>query len=127
MSNQKETLHTKLIDQLIDGIPGVRQHGFWRAHSELCQHLDIEEMRFGFVPDAWRINKNSSEIEIFEVEVHSKLKAHKIRILGEFWEFWDGECSDWLPVLILVDRFGNQSRMDLQSAVFGTGWAANLA
>lgn len=116
--------HRRQIAAVLADCPGARSSGFWNEHGALCDREGIVRWRSTFLPDAFRFNAETTEIEIYEVEVRSPLTSAKIAVLGEFWEDWDGEGdSDWTPVLILVDRFGNRSRMDLMHAAYGTGWA----
>ena len=117
-------IHRRAIADLVATIPGATDKGFWAAHDELCDQERVERFRHRFLPDAFRFNAEAQEIELYEVEVHCALSPDKIALLGDFWEAWDEEGdSDWLPVLIVVDRFGNRNRMDLKCALYGTGWA----
>ena len=117
--------HNSLVQIILDTVPGAKAIGFWSDHDALCERLNLEGgYRQPFRPDAHRFNPETSEIEIYEVEVRSRLTPQKIAMLGDLWEWWDGEEEDWLPVLFVVDRFGSMSRLDLRHAAFGTGWAA---
>ena len=117
-------LHKLLTSNIIQTVPDAREHSFWAAHDELCAAIDIERgFSLPFRPDAFRINHETSEIEIYEIEVRSKLSAPKIEMLGALWQWWDGEEVDWLPVLFVVDRFGNMNRMELGDAASDNGWS----
>ncbi len=57
------------------------------------------------------------EVVLFEVEVTHHLPTRKLADLGNFWADFDGEGrTDWLPVLVQVDRLGNRTRRDLSVA-----------
>lgn len=121
-------VHRRAIAELVASILGAKENGFWAAHERLCRAEGVAPFRSRFLPDAYRFNTETQEIELYEVEVHCALTPAKIALLAEFWEDWDEEGgTDWLPVLILVDRFGNRSRMDLRCAVYGAGWASESA
>ena len=127
MSGKMTELHKTLIQKLLDDIPSCSAKGFWNAHDALRKSLGLEPLRVRIRPDAFRINHESSEIEIYEVEVESVLTSAKIRELGVLWEEWDAEGThDWLPVLFVVDRYGNINRLDLMDAYHESGWAAAL-
>ena len=127
MSGKMTELHKTLIQKLLGDIPGCVTDGFWREHDALRKSLDLGPLRVKIRPDAFRINHETSEIEIYEVEVESVLTPTKIRELGLLWDDWDAEGShDWLPVLFVVDRYGNINRLDLMDAYHESGWAAAL-
>jgi len=115
--------HIAGVDAVIAGYPGAAIMGFPQAVRDLRARLKCSEPapEIHFVPDAYRINEDTCEIEIFEVEVTHPIPARKLRDLGLYWSEWDAEGEhDWLPVLIQVDRFGTHHRRDLSIAYFET-------
>lgn len=113
------SLHERLIRGLLDGNPNVCRNGFWEAVSKLAAELGedgpLDRARYGFLPDAYLIDRENCEIVLYEVEVTGRLTDCKLRNLGNFWAWWDGSGEhDWLPRLILVDRFGNHNEIGLQ-------------
>lgn len=120
--------HKRQIERILADIPGAECKRFWKRHEELCKSLGMDSCRFSFEPDAFWFDTATFTINLYEVEVSSPLMARKISLLGDFWDWWECEGeSDWLPCLIVVDRFGNRNEMDLKHAFYGTGWAQDIA
>lgn len=113
--NRRHTqTHTNLIDGLVRDIPGCHKHGFRAAHRALADSLGVEVDLPRALPDAYRFNEEAGEIEWYEVEVTHATPHAKICDLADWWADWDSEGeNDWLPILVIVDRFGNRSRLDL--------------
>lgn len=122
-SQETNARHQALIDQLISDVPGAAVYGFLSAVNELRTRLGCEAIPpLQWRPDAYRINVETEEIEIYEVEVRHAIPSSKIDLLGEFWLDWDDEGEhDWLPVLIVVGRYGARQRIDLKHAHYRTG------
>lgn len=117
----RDTLHQRLIGQLLT-LDGMQSHGFPEAHRNLCREVGADIPDPTFFPDAFRLNSEAMEIELYEVEVTNDLGSRKIETLGDYWEQWDSEGhTDWLPVLIVVNRYGGKTRLDLCDAYHKTG------
>lgn len=115
--------HEALVESILAEIPGTKTRRFRAALNELCAELGMPAFdHLGWLPDAYRINRQACEIELYEVEVHHSLPDWKIDALGEFWFEWDCYgAHDWLPVLIIVSRYGVRQRFDLKHADYRTG------
>jgi hypothetical protein len=113
-------LHKSRVAGIVTNYLGARTLGFPTVAADLWARLGYEGSApvSAFVPDAFRFNEATSEIELYEVEVTHPLSDHKMAVLGNYWAEWDAEDGDWLPVVIRVDRFGNHHRMDLGIAYF---------
>lgn len=116
-------LHQSIVAKIIREREGSAATGFHAAHDALCDELGIDRYPASMIPDAYRFNRATCEIEIYEVEIRSPLSGPKAQTLGSLWEFWDCEISDWEPVLFVADRYGNVSRMDLSHIFYRTEWA----
>jgi hypothetical protein len=111
------------VAAILADFPGAQTVGLSAAIDALRERLGCEgpSPAIAFVPDAFRLNEDDCEIELYEVEVTHPLTMRKLRTLGEWWAAWDAEGDhDWLPVLIQVDRFGDRHRRDLGVAYFET-------
>lgn len=115
--------HQRMIADILRDYPGARVIGFQQALRALRDEIGAEDdIPPSFRPDAYRINRDTRDIEIFEVEVSCVLSPAKIAQLGDWWFDWDSEGRhDWLPVLILVDRYGHRNHVDLHHAYHLTG------
>lgn len=115
--------HEQLIRDLVTSDTRMCRNGFWRAVTALAEELGEEgvfnRVTFGFLPDAYLIDRDECEILMFEVEHYGRLSEAKLRDLGAFWDWWDGSGEhDWLPRLFLVDRFGNRNELDLAERAY---------
>ena len=111
--------HIDGVADILRSTPGARVVGFNAAVRELrsALHCDGPGPEIRFVPDAYRINHATSEIEIYEVEVTHPIPARKLADLGFYWAEWDAECDhEWEPVLFQIDRFGTTHRRALSIA-----------
>jgi len=117
--------HRKHIADVLRDYPGAQAGGFETAmhalHKEACGRSFGEMASPGFRPDAFRINRETSEIELYEVEITSALTDRKVIDMGMFWFEWDCEDCPWIPVLIVVDRYGHRNRIDLMHAYYRDG------
>lgn len=114
--------HRTLIEQVLKDVPGSSAADFPKAIAALQKSLGMTDALPTFRPDAYRINHETQEIELYEVEVRHALPQRKIEDLGDFWFAWDAEGEhDWLPVLIVVGRYGGHQRIDLAHAYYRTG------
>jgi hypothetical protein len=111
--------HIAGVAEVLRRYPGSATTGFPAAVRALRETLGCEDEApaIHFVPDAYRINHEACDIEIFEVEVTHPVTFQKLYELGDYWFEWDAESGhDWLPVLIQIDRFGTHHRRDLSVA-----------
>lgn len=68
----------------------------------LADETGSEIRKHPFLPDAFRINRQTRRIEIHEAVNTHDVPARKLHIMGYFWFDWDAECgNDWLPVLYI--------------------------
>jgi hypothetical protein len=94
--------HEQAIRDLLASDPRIMRNGFWAAVSELADDLDYEIRLGGFLPDAYRIDREACEIVMHEVVDHCDLAPKKLASIGDFWMDWDGEGdTDWLPTLFV--------------------------
>lgn len=117
------SLHERLIRDLLASDERICRNGFWRAVAALATELDEEitatRQHFGFLPDAYVLDRQECEIVIYEVEVRGTLSPDKLTLLGRFWDWWDASGEhDWLPRLILVNRFGHQNEIELREYAY---------
>lgn len=113
--------HVDGVAAILRDYPGARTEGFPSAVRDLRDRVGCrgEEPAINFVPDAFRLNEETCEIELFEVEVTHPVPTAKLADLGWYWSQWDAEDGhEWLPVLIQIDRFGTAHRRDLSIAYF---------
>ncbi|MGJ3625934.1 hypothetical protein AB5I41_01355 [Sphingomonas sp. MMS24-JH45] len=118
--------HGQLIERILTDFPGAQTTGFKQAYRSLEEELDVWEPTDFIIdfllPDAYRINRETQELEIFEGRGHLRVTSRKVETLGMIWFYWDAECSNvWLPVLFIVNRYGQTSRFDLRDAYYGEG------
>jgi hypothetical protein len=124
MRGKPGELHQRYIGEILAEFPDAATTGFPAAMRALREEVDAEpcELDSCIRPDAFRLDRDGEWIEIYEVEVYSMLSERKITELGEWWFDWDSEDgSEWLPVLILIDRYGHRNRVDLRHAYSRTG------
>ena len=125
-SSGMTALHRNLIDDLVAEL-GAKTAKFAKASDALADELDSEIMTPQFKPDAYRINRETMRIELYEVEVTHPVSPQKLSQFASYWEDWDGEAGHaWLPVLIIVNRFGARSELDLCDAYHGCGAFAGM-
>lgn len=114
--------HVRFVSEILIEHPDARTDGFPAALRALRGRLGCEDEDFPaihFRPDAFRLNEEAREIEIYEVEITHPVPANKLTHLGEWWAAWDAEDEhDWLPVLYTVNRDGVRTRRDLAVAYF---------
>jgi len=113
--------HLDGVAAILRDYPGAQTTGLPMAVRALRDRLGCEDEPpiINFVPDAFRINEGTQEIELFEVEVTHAIPDRKLRDLVSYWFEWESEGEhDWLPILIQVDRFGSRHRRDLAIAYF---------
>lgn len=111
--------HVRGVAEILETYPDARTMGFPTVIRDLRAELGCEDdpPEVHFIPDAFRLNRDTHEIEIFEVEVTHPTPISKLHELGVYWSYWDAEDNhEWLPVLITVDRFGQSRRFDLSLA-----------
>lgn len=108
--------HVRGVAAILAEFPDAATTGFPTVMRALRDELGCEDdpPEISFIPDAFRLNRATQEIEIYEVEVTHGVSLQKLHALGYYWGQWDAEGDhDWLPVLITVNRFGHQRRFDL--------------
>lgn len=109
------TRHEIAIRLLVNSRPDIHRNGFRQAVRELWAELADPELDDGppqmpFLPDAYRIDRESEELILYEVEDSNPISPQKLAALGEFWFDWDCEGQhDWLPRLVTVDRYGRET------------------
>ncbi len=117
LSTPHTAAHKREIARVLEDCPGAKTKGFAAAHRALWLEIGghpNDLPRTAFVPDAFHIDREARQLVLFEVEVSHGITDEKYRRLGEFWCDWDDEAgNDWLPVLVIVDRFGNRDPRDL--------------
>ena len=120
MQNKSQEKHSGMIDALAGSYPGMKRLGFWKAVGDLATELGCEvETRKTFLPDAYRLNRETSEIEIHEVVRTHDLDHHKMKALGLMWEDWDCDAGhDWLPVLYIHRRSLPVQRVELSDYAY---------
>jgi len=94
---------------LVNGDRDIHRNGFRAAIRDLVAELDGDEGCFvdGFLPDAYKIDREAQEIIIYEVEDSHPIPPHKLDRYAWFWFCWDAEgAHEWLPRLFTVDRYG---------------------
>jgi hypothetical protein len=123
MSGKISPRHDALVQQVLAEVPGSAINDLPAALRALADEIgDPGLARIYFRPDAYRINRETQELELYEVEVTSPITRGKVRQLGDLWFDWDSEGDhDWLPVLFIVDRYGHRNRVDLEDAYNRTG------
>jgi hypothetical protein len=115
--------HVGQIAAILRDYPGAAATGFPQAIRDLRASLgcdpDEDMAAPSFRPDAYRINQEAEEIEVFEVEITNGISENKLLKLGKWWGDWDAEDEHaWWPVLITVDRYGHRVRRDLCHAYY---------
>ena len=94
--------------------PEIKTKGFPGAVLALLKELDLEEdlradesgkrkRRIAFVPDAFKIDRESHEVIIYEIEDAHPLSIQKFYRIMEVWELLDG--VGWDLRLIVTDRY----------------------
>ena len=120
---QSDTPHELAIRRLIDSHQDLCRNGFWEAIKQLCDELGEDDvptkLGFRFQPDAYRIDRQASEILLYEVEVTSLVTPDKMKLIAAFWEWWEASGDhDWMPRLFLVNRYGHQGEVDLSAHAY---------
>lgn len=87
---------------------------------DLASELNADIGRHPFIPDAFKIDREASEILIYEVVHYSDLTPAKLRSVAELWMDWDDEAGhDW-SVRLFVQRIGEPMfEVDLCQAFHG--------
>jgi hypothetical protein len=121
----KESLHERVIRQLIASDPRMCRNGFARAIEDLWAEIGGEPDELPpihFMPDAYLIDRDLKELVLFEVGDWRLATQAKEAALGQFWLMWDSCVPDgWAVGCIALDRFGMFSHeMDLCSFFVGT-------
>jgi len=121
-SREFPTLHELAIRTLVNSDPNIHRNGFRAAIKELVAELDGDEecLVDGFLPDAYKIDRDAQEILIYEVEDSHPLPPNKLRLYSWFWFCWEAEGHhEWLPRLFTVDRYGRATgEIDLCAAYY---------
>lgn len=117
---RKDTPHNRLVAKLEE------QHGclsreFHRllkeavcgphTESEDCWHCYVlqEWDRPGFIPDAFRFDREASTVWIYEVEITHHISEYKFSQLEQLW--WLLDNYYWKLRLIVVDRYGAEREL----------------
>lgn len=101
--------HSALIADLCVSDPDIKTKGFWKAVIALSEDDEEPVRKQPFLPDAYKINHATTEIEIHEIVRTNDVSHNKLLAMGALWGDFDCEASDWYPVLY-VHREGFQPR-----------------
>lgn len=104
-----QVAHSALIAGLCRTDPEIKTKGFWKAVIALSDDPDEPVLKQPFLPDAYKINHATTEIEIHEIVRTNDVSHEKLLSMGWLWGDFDCEASDWYPVLY-VHREGFQPR-----------------
>lgn len=124
---QKLTRHELAIRTLVLGDPGIHRNGFAEAVRALWDELDAASEygldpldKIAFRPDAYKVDRETETLILYEVEDSHPIPAEKLRQLAWFWFCWDAEAEhEWLPELHTVDRYGRMTgQIDLCSLYY---------
>jgi len=123
--------HNRLVDGLKEK-HGAKTHDFKnKLIDAVADHFAngiVEAIRkCGVVPDAWRIAEStqfpdSLDVFVYEVEVTNRLSDWK---LLAYYNLWFALDTTFNLRLIAVDRLGNETEIDLHSAIEGSPCAAH--
>ena len=108
-SRETPTLHELAIRMLVNSDRNIHRNGFRAVIRELVEELDCDNscLADGFLPDAYKIDRDAQEILIYEVEDSHPLPPRKLDRYSWFWFCWEAEDRhEWLPRLFTVDRYG---------------------
>jgi hypothetical protein len=98
------------------------RNGFWQSVGKIvaAEGIDCDEIcARTFRPDAYLIDNDRKEINIFEVEVTHAMPETKMDDYAWWWFLWECEGqSEFLPRLFVVDRYGHGSEMDLRQLYY---------
>jgi len=120
-NQQKSLTFSKLvIDLLKTEDAGMHKHGFPRMLRQILKHNTPLEVVFrrginqtlGFIPDAFKIDRERQEITLYEVEDWHRLTIQKLWLLVNLW--WVLDDIGWTLHLIIVDRYAvSRKELDL--------------
>lgn len=108
-----QVAHSAMIAQLSINDPEIRAKGFWRAVIALSDDLDEPVRKQRFLPDAYKINHATHEIEIHEVVRTNDLTENKLTAMGLLWGDFDCEPTEWYPVLYVHREGFTPRQIDL--------------
>lgn len=109
----QQVAHSAMIDALCSADPEVKRKGFWKAVIALSDDPEEPIIRRRFVPDAFKLNRDTMEIEIHEVVRTNDLTERKLKAMGWLWGDFDCEPTDWYPVLYVHREGYSPRRIDL--------------
>lgn len=84
-----------MIAGLLANIPGLQKRGFWRTVIALAEEpqIDVELRKREFLPDAFRIDRESCVIEIHEAVNTHPPKRRALMAMGMLW--YDFDSGGW--------------------------------
>lgn len=114
------TFSKLVVDLLMMEDPSIRNHGFPSALRQIFKDNTPLAMVFrqglrqtlGFTPGAFKVDSESQEVTLFEVEDFNKLSVQKLSTIVNLW--WILDDIGWDLQLIVVDRYGiDRKKIDL--------------
>ena len=95
--------HRAMIAALCESDPLIQTRGFWKAVERLAEELGYWDLpRKGqFRPDAYKVNRQTCELEIHEIVNTHDVTRHKMLEMGWLWGDMDAESDEWRPVLFV--------------------------
>jgi hypothetical protein len=122
------TRHELAIRMLVNSDAGVHRNGLSVALAALVEEVDATPdcSPLRCRPDAYKIDRSSKTIVLFEVEDTNPITAGKLAELAAFWMAWDDDdYDDWTVELHTVDRYGRVTgQIDLCAVHYGFAVAA---
>lgn len=110
------TRHEIAIRMLVNSDPDIHRNGFRAAVRALWVEINEgnewyeDAPSMDFLPDAYRIDRETQSLILYEVEDSNPISPSKLQKLGWFWFCWDCEdYHDWMPRLVTVDHYGRET------------------
>lgn len=111
--------HKVLIEHMCDEIPGLQSTGFWPSVKNLLDELDIEFKRLPFNPDAFRVDRENTTLEIHEAVITHSPRDDALRAMGSLW--FDFDCAHW-DVKLFIHRLDTTTPAEVELAFWYFDW-----